>query len=154
GALYDMGVYSINAARFATGLEPIGVTARFENDLPKIFTKTDSTAIFDLEFPGGLIANCATSVTRNMNHLRVDCEKGWYELKPMQSYTGVKGQTSDGKKLDKTVVHQQAKQMDDDALAILNNTEVMVPGSDGLADIRVVEAVLKAVESGKQVKIG
>src|SRR5690606_41123168 len=36
-----------------------------------------STAIFDLEFPGGLIANCATSVTRNMNHLRVDCEKGW-----------------------------------------------------------------------------
>lgn len=71
----------------------------------------------------------------------------------MQSYTGVKGQTSDGKKLDKTIAHQQAKQMDDDASAILNNTEVMVPGSDGLADIRVVEAALKSVETGKQVKI-
>lgn len=89
-----------------------------------------------------------------MNHLRVNCEKGWYELEPMQSYTGVKGQTSDGKKLNKTVVHQQAKQMDDDALAILNNTEVMVPGRDGLADIRIVEAALKSVETGKRVELG
>lgn len=154
GALYDMGVYPINAARYSTGLEPVALTARFENDLPKVFTKTDSTALLELEFPEGIIAHCNTSVTRNMNHLRVNCEKGWYELEPMQSYTGVKGQTSDGKKLNKTVVHQQAKQMDDDALAILNNTEVMVPGRDGLADIRIVEAALKSVETGKRVELG
>ncbi|MCR6652979.1 MAG: Gfo/Idh/MocA family oxidoreductase [Cellvibrionaceae bacterium] len=71
----------------------------------------------------------------------------------MQSYTGVKGRTSDGKALDKTIVHQQARQMDNDALAILNNSDVMVPGSEGLADIRVVEAALKSVATGKRVEI-
>ena len=154
GAIYDMGVYPINAARYATGLEPAAITAHFENDLPEVFTKADSTMIFDLEFPGGIIANCATSVTREMNLLRVDCAKGWYELEPMQSYTGVKGKTSDGKLLNKKVAHQQARQMDDDALAILNNTEVMVPGSEGLMDIRVVLGALESAKSGKRVDLG
>jgi glucose-fructose oxidoreductase len=154
GAIYDMGVYPINAARYASGLEPIAVTGRFENDYPEIFTKTDSTAIFDLEFPGGVIAHCATSVTRNFNQLRVDCEKGWYELQPMQAYNGVQGRTSDGKALDKKIVHQQAKQMDDDALAILNNTDVMVPGIEGLKDIRIVQAVLQSGATGKRVELG
>jgi glucose-fructose oxidoreductase len=154
GALYDMGVYPINAARYATSMEPIAITARFENDLPEVFKLADSTAIFDLEFPGGVVANCATSVTREFNQLHVTCEKGWYELKPMQAYTGVKGRTSDGKALDKTVVHQQAQQMDDDAAAILNDTEVLVPGLDGLMDIRVVEGALKSIATGKRVELG
>ncbi len=154
GAIYDMGVYPINAARYATGLEPVAITARFENDLPEVFKLADSTTLFDLEFPGGLIANCMTSVTRNTNHLLVTAEKGWYELQPMQAYTGVKGRTSDGKALDKTVVHQQAQQMDDDALAILNNTEVLVPGREGLMDIRVVEGAVKSALTGKRVELG
>jgi glucose-fructose oxidoreductase len=154
GALYDMGVYPINAARCATGLEPVAITARFEEDLPEVFKKADSTAIFDLEFPGGIVANCATSVARAYNHLHVTCEKGWYELQPMQTYTGVRGRTSDGKLLDKTVVHQQAQQMDDDAAAILNDTEVLVSGLDGLMDIRVVEGALNSIATGKRVELG
>ena len=43
--------------------------------------------------------------------------------------------------------------MDDDALAILNGTPVMVPGEEGLADIRVVEAVYRSVAQGKRVTI-
>jgi glucose-fructose oxidoreductase len=151
GALYDMGVYPINAACYATGMTPIAVTAKFEKDLPEVFKLADSTAILDIEFPNGIIAHCKTSVTQPMNVLRVNCAKGWYELDPMQEYKGVQGKTSDGKLLNKTVVHQQAKQMDDDALAILNNTDVLVPGSVGLTDIRVVEAALKSVEQNKKI---
>ena len=66
----------------------------------------------------------------------------------MQSYTNVRGQTSEGLMLDKTVVHQQAKQMDDDALAIIEDRDVLVPGSEGLMDIRVVLGALESARHG------
>lgn len=153
GALYDMGVYPINAARYATAMEPVAITAELEVHRPELFKKADETAIFTLEFANGLKAQCATSVGKEMNQLHVDCKDGWYRLEPMQSYTGVKGETSDGKKLNKTINHQQATQMDDDALAIINDTDVMVPGSEGLLDIRVVEGALRSAQSQKRVEL-
>jgi glucose-fructose oxidoreductase len=41
--------------------------------------------------------------------------------------------------------------MDDDALAIKNNQAVMVPGEEGLKDIRIVEAIYKSAKTGKPV---
>src|SRR5690606_7766103 len=99
---------------------------------PKIFTEVDETTEFELEFPSGLVAQGRTSFGEAINELRVECERGSYFLAPMQSYTGVKGATSDGKALDASIDNQQAQQMDDDALAILENRAVMVPGEDGL----------------------
>ena len=43
--------------------------------------------------------------------------------------------------------------MDEDCLAILNNTALIAPGEEGLRDIKVVEAIYKSVASGKNVKI-
>ena len=153
GAMYDIGVYPLNAVRYATGEEPIAVTARHETSRPEIYTEVDETTYFDLEFPSGAIANCQTSLGKNMNILRVNCEEGWYELSPFQAYNGVRGRTSDGKLLNKKIENQQARQMDDDALAIMNNAEVMVPGEEGLADIRVVEAIYESARLGKRVEI-
>jgi glucose-fructose oxidoreductase len=153
GSMYDMGVYPLNAARYSTGLEPIAVTARQSTTRPNIYKEVDETMEFDLEFPGGATAKCQTSFGKGMNDLRVTCEKGWYELSPFQSYSGINGVTSDGKKLNQVVANQQAKQMDDDAVAIMNNTTVLVPGEEGLKDIRVVEAVYRSVREKKKVTI-
>ena len=49
--------------------------------------------------------------------------------------------------------NQQARQMDDDALAILNNTEVLVPGEEGLRDIRIVKAILASAAKQQYVKL-
>ena len=153
GAMFDMGVYSLNAARYSTGLEPVSVSAIMENSRPDIFT-ADETTLFNLEFPNGIKANCKTSFAANLNTLQVDCENGWYRLKPFQSYTGVQGETSDGKILKPFQGNQQAKQMDEDALAIINKTAPLVPGEEGMKDIRVVEAIFKsAEESGKRITI-
>ena len=154
GSMYDMGVYPLNATRYATGLEPIAVTARQSTTRPEIYTEVDETMAFDLEFPGGATAQCETSFGKGMNDLMVTCEKGWYKLSPFQSYSGVNGMTSDGKKLNASVPNQQARQMDDDALAIINKTQVIVPGEEGLKDIRVVEAVYRSVAQKKKVTIG
>jgi glucose-fructose oxidoreductase len=153
GATYDMGVYSINAARYGTGMEPIAVAARQSTTRPNIYTEVDEAMQFDLEFPQGVTAKCETSFGKGLNDLQVNCEKGWYRLSPFQSYSGISGETSTGEKLNQVIPNQQAKQMDDDALAILQNQAVLVPGEEGLKDIRVVEAIYRSVAQRQKVQI-
>ncbi len=153
GSLFDMGVYCLNAARYATGEEPIAVTAQQFIHRPELYKGVDETMFFNLEFPSGALSNCSTSFFMNLNNLEVVAEKGSYQLSPFQSYTGVKGSTSWGKVLDAPIANQQAKQMDEDSLAILNKTAALVPGEEGLRDIRVVEAIFKSAEKGKRVVI-
>jgi len=153
GAMYDMGVYPLNATRYSTGLEPIAVTARASTTRPAIYKEVEETMQFELEFPGGITAICETSFGKNMNDLRVTCSKGWYKLSPFQSYSGIHGITSDEKKLDATIPNQQARQMDDDALSIIDKTPMLVPGEEGLKDIRVVEAIYRSVAEKKKVEI-
>ena len=83
-----------------------------------------------------------------MNTLRADCERGWYELSPFQTYDGLKGRTSDGQTFADAVPHQQAKQMNDDALAILRGTAPLVPGEEGVRDMRVVDAIYASARDG------
>ncbi len=155
GAMYDMGVYPLNATRYSTGLEPVAVTsAKKSTTRPEIYKEVEETIEFDLEFPGGTTAHCETSFGKSMNDLMVNCEKGWYKLSPFQAYNNIKGEASDGKKFDATIPNQQARQMDDDALAIINNKPVLVPGEEGLKDIRVVEAIHKAADQNKRIVIG
>ena len=52
-----------------------------------------------------------------------------------------------------SVPWQQAKQMDDDALAIMQGKPMFVPGEEGLRDIRIVEAIYKSAASGKEVRL-
>ena len=154
GVMGDMGVYPLNALRYGTGLEPIAVTAQASTTRPEIYHEVEETMAFQLEFPGGVTAQGEASFGKRMNRLHVDNTKGWYELAPFQSYSGVKGTTSDGLALDATVPNQQARQMDDDALAIMNNTPLLAPGEEGLKDTIVVEAIYRAAASGKKEKVG
>ncbi|SDR67217.1 Gfo/Idh/MocA family oxidoreductase [Gramella sp. MAR_2010_147] len=153
GAIYDMGVYSINAARYSTGLEPIAVTAQQSTNRPNIFTEVDETTSFEMEFPEGIIVNGKTSFGESLNNLEITTNNGWYYLRPMQSYSGVRGKTSDGKILSPMGKNQQAVQMDNDALAILNDTQVLVPGEEGMKDINIVEKINKAASTNQRVKI-
>ena len=153
GAMYDMGVYSLNAARYATGEEPIAVVAQELTDEPDRFAKADETTLFQLEFPSGALANCMTSLGVNINTLEVTAERGWYRLQPFQSYSGIQGVNSKGEALDFRIENQQAKQMDDNALALLNGTDPLVPGEEGWRDIRVVEAIQQSARQGRRVTL-
>lgn len=153
GAMYDMGVYPLNAARYTTQLEPLSVNARHENIRKEIYHEVDETTYFNLTFPGGIIANCKTSFGERMNQLEVTCEKGDYYLKPFQAYRGVQGGASDGTVLKADPGNQQARQMDNDALAIIEQNDPFAPGEEGLKDIRIVEAIYKAAANGKEVSL-
>lgn len=154
GAMYDMGVYSLNAARYTAGEEPIAVlAAQHSTTRPEIFHEVDETTTFTLAFPSGTVARGKTSLGKDLNYLRANCEKGWYELKPFQAYSGIKGKTSDGTLLNATIPNQQAKQMDDDALSIINQQPMLVPGEEGLRDIRIVEAIYRSAAQNKRIDL-
>ncbi|MGJ3234684.1 Gfo/Idh/MocA family oxidoreductase [Marivirga sp.] len=60
---------------------------------------------------------------------------------------------SPGFQIDPKIPNQQALQMDNDAKSILNDTVVLVPGTEGLKDIRVVEAIYKSSKEGKVISL-
>ncbi|MDT0644183.1 Gfo/Idh/MocA family oxidoreductase [Zunongwangia sp. F363] len=150
GAMYDMGVYSLNGARYSTGMEPVAVSATQTTSRPEMFDEVDETTIFTLEFPEGITAHCRTSFGENMNRLDINCANGGYYLDPFQAYSGVKGRASDGTILEPFGKNQQAVQMDDDALAIINNRPVLVPGEEGLKDIVIVEKIYESASKDGQ----
>jgi len=129
------------------------VMAKASTTRPEIYKEVEETMNFELDFPDGVTASCEASFGKGINTLQVDCSKGGYKLSPFQAYSGIDGVTSDGIKLNATIPNQQARQMDDDALAIMNNTAVLAPGEEGLKDTIVVEAIYRSVAEKKKVQI-
>ena len=154
GALMDVGIYVIQAARYTTGQEPIAVSAReFKTDLVK-FKEVDELITWQMEFPNGLVANCTTSFSASTNHLYVACEKGFIRLSPAYTYSGLSGYTRKYK-FDFPQVNQQALHMDGIANKIMNGVpHLNVGGEEGLRDMKIIDAIFKSVEEdGKRVII-
>ncbi len=152
GVMGDMGVYALQGARLATGEEPIAVTAQASTTRPDIYKEVEETMLFQLQFPSGALAACHTSFGINMNYLQVNYEKGWLKMEPFSGYSGNKGSHTNGI-IEFPLKNQQAKQMDEDCVALLTSTQLIAPGEEGLRDIRVVEAIYQAAKNGGTVKI-
>ena len=152
GVMGDMGVYALQGARLATGEEPIAVTAQASTTRPEIYKEVEETMMFQLQFPSGALAACHTSFGINMNYLQANYEKGWLKMEPFSAYSGNKGSHSNGL-IEFPLKNQQAKQLDEDCMALINSTQLIAPGEEGLRDIKVVEAIYKAVQNGGTVKI-
>lgn len=149
----DLGIYCVQGVRYTTGLEPIAVTAQYgEKKDPKTFAQVEESIKWQMELPGGIIAECNTSYAEEMNLLRAETENGWFELSPAYEYEGIEGKTSEGR-MNIPNVKQQAKQMDDFALAVKEKRPTPVPGEMGLQDVKILLAIYKAAETGQRVEI-
>ncbi|HPG40012.1 MAG TPA: Gfo/Idh/MocA family oxidoreductase [bacterium] len=151
GALMDMGVYSIQGARYSIGAEPLAVTAQQYKTDPERF-QVDETVTMQLEFPGGALANVMTSFSINTNILHIVADKGWIQLNPFSGYRGIKMQTNKGP-IQLADINQQAAQMDEVAWCIANKQPMRVPGEEGLRDIKIVEAVRESLRTGARVSL-
>jgi predicted dehydrogenase len=153
GPLMDVGIYCVQAAIYTVGKNPIAVTAREgeKTDL-KRFSQVEQSLMWQLEFPGGILADCETSYAKEMNMLRVDAERGWYALEPAYAYKGITGSSSQGK-LDLPQVNQQALQMDDFATCVRQHKKSKVPGEMGLRDVRILTAIYEAASTGVRIEL-
>ena len=153
GPLMDVGIYCVQGAIYTIGSLPISVTATEgkKTDL-KRFKEVEQSLTWQMEFPGGVIAECSTSYAEELNLLRGEAENGWFQLKPAYEYKGLKGKTSNGS-FSFPKVNQQALQMDDFANCVLSNKKSKVPGEMGLRDVKIILAIYEAARSGKKVNL-
>jgi predicted dehydrogenase len=155
GAMMDVGIYSINGTRYATGEDPIWVMAHeLKTDREK-FKEVDETITWQMGFPSGVVANCSTTYNYNSPELlRVSAEKGFVELSPCYGYGPINGRTDKGP-INQPVKTHQTLQMDGLADCILNNTpDLQMDGNEGLKDMQIIEAIYISVKKGgKKVKI-
>jgi len=153
GPLVDLGIYCIQGFCYTTGLDPISVTAQEgpKTD-PQKFNGIEQSLTWQMEMPGGIICEGETSYNDNFNFLRAEAEKGIFELTSAFNYNGQRGNTPEGA-MNFPQVNQQAKQMDDFALAIKNNRPTPVPGEMGKRDVRIIAAIYEAMNTGKKVII-
>ncbi|HLH02124.1 MAG TPA: Gfo/Idh/MocA family oxidoreductase [Bryobacteraceae bacterium] len=156
GAVMDVGCYPITMSRFLFGREPARVAAVIDRD-PDMKTDRLSSALLDFA-PGQTIFTCATQLVP-FQRMQIFGTKGRIELeipynippdRPSRIFI------DDGSKLagesarmeEFPALDQYAIQADAFSLAIEENSDVPVPLEDALANMRVIEAVLRAGGSG------
>lgn len=156
GAMMDIGIYSINGARYMIGEEPIWVTAQETKTDPQKFKEgVDETILFQLGFPGGAVASClSTYAMSNLDRFFLNGEKGFAELHPSTGYGPIKGRTHQGELTNPHITHQTV-QMDEMAGMLLENKKPQVPmdGEEGLKDLKIIDAIYKAIKDGKRVPL-
>jgi predicted dehydrogenase len=156
GAMMDIGIYSINGARYMVGEEPVWVTAQeTKTDKQKFKEGVDETIQFQLGFPSGAVASClSTYAMGNLDSFFLDGDNGFAELKPSTGYGPIKGRTSKGELTHPHVTHQTV-QMDEMAQIILQNKKpiIAVDGEEGLKDMKIIDAIYQAVKSGTKVPL-
>ena len=156
GAMMDIGIYSINGARYLLGEDPIWVTAQeTKTDPIKFGEGIDETITFQMGFPSGATASCLSTYSLNyLDKFFLNGTKGFAEMQPSTGYGPIKARTHSGP-LEHSHVTHQTTQMDEMAAIILDGKQPLIPvdGEEGLKDMRIVDAIYQAVKTGQKVSI-
>lgn len=156
GALMDIGIYSVNGARYMIGEEPAWITAQETKTNPVKFKEgIDETIQFQMGFPGGAVASCLSTYSmNNLDRFFLNGDKGFAELQPATGYGPIEGRTHLGVLTQPHITHQTT-QMDEMAGIILEGKTPLVPvnGEEGVKDLKIMDAMLEAVKTGKKIPL-
>jgi predicted dehydrogenase len=160
GPVFDMGPYPVNAARYIFQDEPIEVasavgTKHPQSGFPQNFYDTVAVT---LRFPENRLAQFNLSYFGNpSNSLIAVGTEGSLVLDPAYTFgKGLEQVVTIGEKKEghsfKNTDHfgGELKYFSD---CILNNESPEPSGEEGLADVRVLEGIMAALESGRSVKL-
>lgn len=157
GSLMDIGIYALQAARYISGEEPVEVQAMsYSTPNDPRFREVEETINFQLRFPSGVLANCTSSYGAGLNRFRGVAVRGWYELEPALSYTGLRMRVGRGGVIEERIHPQRdqfALEMDHLSECVMENKEPLTPGEEGLRDLRIMMAIYEAARSGGVKKI-
>jgi predicted dehydrogenase len=157
GGVMDIGCYPITMSRFLFEREPVRVAALIERD-PEMNTDRLSSALLDYS-PGQAVFTCSTQMVpfQRMQVLgtkaRIDMEIP-YNIPPdlptrIFIDDGAELAARNARTEEFEIADQYTIQGDAFSRAILDKTEVPVPLENALANMQVIEAVLRAGQSGR-----
>jgi len=156
GAMMDIGIYSINGARYMVGEEPVWVTAQETKTDPVKFKEgIDETITFQMGFPGGAVASClSTYAINHLDRFYLVGTQGFAEMQPSTGYGPIQGRTHKGPLTAPHVMHQTL-QMDAMARIIFDGEkpEIPVNGEEGVKDMKIIAAIYQAAKTGQRVEL-
>ncbi len=158
GPLLDVGVYCINAARYLFQDEPLQATAMAASLNDRRFREVDETVSALLRFPGERLASFTASFgATDVSMFRIVGTDGELRVEPSFEYAGglTHHLTVRGKR---SVRHfpkrdQFAAELLYFSECVLEDREPEPSGTEGLADVRVIEAVMKSLDTGKRISL-
>ena len=158
GTLYDIGVYCINAARYLFRAEPTEVMAISVNSGVKALSQIDESTAAILRFDGGRVASFVTSFNGgDVAEYHIVGSKGDIHVDPAYEYAEGLGYTLtvDGKAQRKTIGKrdQFAPELVHFSDCIRRDRTPEPSGEEGLADVRIVQALYQSAKSGRAVRL-
>jgi len=153
GALADMGIYGINAARYLLNEEPVEVRAWSSTDKqdPR-FRTVDDMVCWQFRFPSGAIANGSTSFNYNATMaFELWGEKARLRADPGCFYGGNRLALVSGgnfRELDIAEIDQFAREMDWMADVVRGKAPLVSTGEEGLQDMRLITAIIESAAKG------
>ncbi len=163
GSLPDIGLYSINTARFLTGKEPEWVSATtYSTPGDERFKEVEETVLFQMRFPDGMLLNSSCSYgVHDSKRYRLFADKGgWYGMDPAYNYKGLRMEVShaEGKVEHKEnpfigEKDQFALEIDHMSRCVLENKMPYTPGEEGMQDHVIMEAIYESARTGKPVSL-
>lgn len=155
GAMMDVGIYCIQAARYSTNEEPVAVIARQYTTDPEMFAEVDETILWQMEFPSGAVANLSTSYNFRGERLHVGYAQDNMTagLSPAFIYRNLEGHVGN-QPLDYGNPPQQALHMDAVARSITEGIPTTTTGEEGLRDMKIIEAIYHSTaQNGARVEL-
>ena len=158
GSLYDIGIYCINAARYLFRAEPTEVVASRANGEDSRFRDIKESISAILRFPEDRMANFVCSFGgADVSAYEVVGSKGSLRLDPAYELASDLTQhlTIDGKKKTRNFSRrdQFAPELIYFSNCIQKNLDPQPSGEEGLADVRIIEALYRSADSGAAVEI-
>jgi glucose-fructose oxidoreductase len=160
GPLMDMGIYQINAARYLFRDEPVEVMAfgtKPTND--DRFREVHESVSTMLRFPNDQVAAFTTSFGgADSDEWQLVGTKGTLSLQPAFDYHEEKKLTSvidgDTKKQSFPKLDQFGGEIQYFSECILEGKSPEPSGREGLADLRIIEALFQSMQTGTPVALG
>jgi len=159
GPLYDMGVYCINAARYLFRSEPVEVTALAESKKSDArFAKAEEMVSVAMRFPGERLAAFTCSFGgHDVSRYSITGSNGTLRADPAYEYVqGIKLEVTVGEKKKTRVFpkrDQFAAELTYFSECLLKNKEPEPGGFEGLADVRIVEAIYESIRTRRTVAV-
>jgi len=151
GALFDLGIYPLNAIRHITREEPTDFTAiRSTRDQGGRFIEVEQSMEWTMKLPSGVIAACGCSYgQRGPSFLTINGEKGYLVMERAFNYDGIHlyGEVG-GRPIDQLgtgkLPFQFVLEAEHFTSCVRNNTIPESPGEEGLEDLLAIEAIYRA----------
>ena len=157
GPLYDIGIYCINAARSAFAAEPTQVWATATNSGDARFEEVPETVSAVLKFPANRVATFTCSFgAADRSAYEVVGTRGSLRMEPAYEYAeGLAFEVTIGgrkRRRQFTKRDQFAPELLYFSDCVLRDRKVEPSGEEGLADVRVIEALRESMASGRFVE--